>query len=167
MRPQDIVVLLKVIALDGKPWQNKDLSWSLHISASEISESLNRSHIAGLIDFEKKKIFRQSLMEFLEHGLHYVFPAIPGPLTNGIPTAHSHPFMYKYFKSEENYVWPDFNGNKRGSSIQPLYKELTKSVMEDETLYKLLALSDVIRVGRPRELKVAIQELKKMILNES
>ncbi|HXB45316.1 MAG TPA: hypothetical protein VNV85_14725 [Puia sp.] len=166
MRPQDIVVLLKIIALDNKPWQNKDLSWSLHISSSEISECLNRNYIAGLIESQKKKVSRQSLMEFLEHGLHYVFPVVPGPLTNGIPTAHSHPFMSEYFKSDEYYVWPDFEGRTRGSAIQPLYKELAKSVKNDDMLYKLLALIDVIRVGRARELKVAVSELKKIILHE-
>ncbi len=166
MRPQDIVVLLKIIALGSKPWQNKDLSWSLHISASEISECLNRNHFAGLIDSKKKKVARQSLMEFLEHGLHYVFPVVPGSITNGIPTAHSHPFMSAYFKSDEYYVWPDFEGSARGSAIQPLYKEGAKAVKNDDLLYKLLALVDVIRVGRARELKIAVSELKKIILNE-
>ncbi len=167
MRPQDIVVLLKIIALGNHLWQNKDLAWSLHISASEISESLNRNYISGLIDSQKKKASRQSLMEFLEHGLHYVFPAIPGSITNGIATAHSHPFMQDYFKSDEYYVWPDFEGKARGSAIEPLYKGVIKSVSGDDLLYKLLALVDVIRVGRAREVQVAIKELKKNILHES
>jgi len=47
----------------------------MSLSASEISESLNRSQIVGLIDGKKKKVSRQSMMEFLEHGLRYVFPA--------------------------------------------------------------------------------------------
>jgi hypothetical protein len=166
MRPQDIVVLLKIITLDNKSWQNKDLAWALHISNSEISECLNRNYVAGLIDNQKKKVSRQSLMDFLEHGLRYVFPVVPGSIMNGFPTAHSHPFMNEHFKSEEHYVWPDFESNARGSSIQPLYKGVSKSVKTDPLLYKLLALIDVIRVGRVRELKVAVGELKKIILNE-
>lgn len=55
MRPQDIVILLKIIAKEGESWHNKDLSEELFISASEVSESLRRSGIAGLIDMEKKK----------------------------------------------------------------------------------------------------------------
>jgi hypothetical protein len=166
MRPQDIVILLKIIALDKQSWQNKDLAWHLHISASEISESLHRSHIAGLIDFNKKKVFRQSLMEFLEYGLHYVFPVIPGAITTGIPTAHSHPYMQEHFQSDELYVWPEFDGSAKGQEILPLYKESIKNVREDKLFYKLLALTDVIRVGRTRELKVAIRELKNIILHE-
>src|SRR5450755_4630092 len=107
MRPQDIVTLLKIIALGSKAWQNKDLSQSLFISSSEISEALNRNEMAGLIDYKKKRVNRQPLMEFLEHGLHYVFPQHPGSMVNGIPTAHSHPFMKQFFSSDLQYVWAD------------------------------------------------------------
>ena len=56
MRPQDIVVLLKIFSLGEEDWLNKDLSNSLFISQSEISESLNRSLYAGLIGIDKKTI---------------------------------------------------------------------------------------------------------------
>jgi hypothetical protein len=165
MRPQDVVVLLKIIAKADKLWQNKDLASELFISPAEISESLNRSGIAGLIEREKKKkVYRQSLMEFLEHGLHYVFPAFPGTMINGVYTAHSHPFMQKHFQSELNYVWPDPRGEFRGLSIEPLYKKQVSAANQDSTLYLMLALIDVIRVGRVRETKIAVEELKRLIL---
>lgn len=165
MRPQDIVILLKIIAKREEPWQNKDLAAELFISQSEVSESLYRSAIAGLIDADKrKKVYRQSMMEFLEHGLHYVFPAFPGTMVNGIYTAHSHPFMQLEFKTESlHYVWPDTRAEARGLSIQPFYKEQVKAVKQDEQLYLMLALLDVIRVGRVREMKYAITKLKEMI----
>jgi len=50
MRPQDIVVLLKIIALGHDNWYNSQLAQSLKISLSEISEVLNRCRIAGLIE---------------------------------------------------------------------------------------------------------------------
>lgn len=87
MRPQDIVILLKIIALGKQTWQLKDLARQLFISPSEVSESLNRSQLAGLIDYDKKKVSRQSLMEFLQYGLHYVFPQHPGAMVNSMPTA--------------------------------------------------------------------------------
>jgi len=166
MRPQDIVILLKIISKGEMPWQNKDLAAELHISPSEISESLYRSSVGGLIDADyKKKVYRQSVMEFLEHGLHYVFPAEPGSMVNGIYTGHSHPFMQKEFKVDTlHYVWPEPRGLVRGLSIEPLYKGQTKAVQKDEKLYLMLALLDVIRVGRVREIKVAIEELKRLIL---
>lgn len=54
MRPHDIVVLLKIATKGINPWVMKDLSTELGISASEVSESLNLSAIAGLISKDKK-----------------------------------------------------------------------------------------------------------------
>lgn len=167
MRPQDIVILLKITTFpENAGWKMMDLVSSLYLSQSEISESLNRSSLAGLIDFRKKKVMRLSLVEFLEHGIHYVFPQHPGALVRGIPTAHSHPAMKKKIISSEDYVWPDANGKVRGQAIEPLAKSVVKAVRQDEALYKLLALVDVIRVGKTREIKIALSELKKMILHE-
>lgn len=163
MRPQDVVILLKILTIEGD-WQFRDLSIALSISISEISESLNRSYVAGLIDAQKKKVYRISLMEFLQFGLHYVFPQVPGPTVMGIPTAHSHPFYKEHFASDTNYVWPDDKGSMRGMLIEPLHKGVVKAVKEDKLLYKILASIDIIRVGKAREKKLAIDELKKIIL---
>lgn len=165
MRPQDIAILLKIIAKEGRPWQNKDLAAELFLSPAEISISLNRSYIGGLIDYtHSKTVYRQALMEFIEFGLRYVFPARPGTLVNGLFTAHSHPFMQQQFSSELNYVWPDPRGEVRGLAIKPLYKDVVKAAQLDPTLYLMMALIDVVRVGRVREMEVAKKELKKLIL---
>ncbi len=144
-----------------------ELATSLRISISEISESLNRSRIAGLIDYNKKKVNRQNLLEFLEHGVRYVFPQEPGAMVRGIPTAHSHPSMKKNFISDVDYVWPSNEGKVVGLMIEPFYPKQVEAVSEDETYYKLLSLVDVIRVGKVREVKYAVTELKKNILDES
>lgn len=164
MRPQDIVILLKVLTIPEPNWQYRDLASALYISVSEISESLNRSHMAGLIDESRRRVHRKNLMEFIEFGLHYVFPQLPGSMVTGIPTAHSYSFYAVKFTSEMNYAWPDDTGTMRGLSIIPLYKNVVKAVRLDDELYKLLASIDIIRVGRVREMKVAIAELKKTIL---
>jgi hypothetical protein len=164
MRPQDIVILLKILTLKKQSWQYRDLASLLSMSISEVSESLNRSYLAGLVDESKKKVRRQALMEFLEYGLHYVFPQMPGRLVTGVPTAHSHPYYSKKMVSEMAYVWPDNDGPVKGLSVLPLYKTVTKAITKDEDLYKLLAGIDIIRVGNTRELKLALQELKKYIL---
>lgn len=166
MRPQDIAILLKIVALNKNNWQLAELSSSLRISISEISESLNRSMIARLIDFSKKNINLQSFVEFLEFGVKYVFPQQPGSMARGIPTAHSHPFMKEKFLSELNYVWPDINGTEMGLIIEPFYPKQVEAVKEDQEFYKLLALVDVIRVGKVREVKYAIGELKHLLLYE-
>lgn len=166
MRPQDVAILLKVVALQSQHWQLATLANSLHISLSEISESLNRSRIANLIDHHKKKVNKQNLMEFLEHGVRYVFPQQPGALVRGTPTAHSHPLMKKVFVSELDYVWPDNKGKVLGLSIEPFYPKQVDAIREDEMYYKLLSLVDAIRVGKIREVNYAVSELKKHILHE-
>jgi len=163
MRPLDIVILLQ-IGLDKGYWFAKDLSYKLKISASEISESLNRSAIAGLLSTDKKILMRSSFLEFLEFGLKYVFPQKPGALVRGIPTAHSAPPLNKLLQSNELYVWPYARGEKRGQSIEPLYKTVPEVSVQDNFLYELLALTDALRIGRVREQKIAVEELKKRIL---
>lgn len=166
MRPQDVAILLKIVSMGSENWQLLGLSNVLKISISEISESLNRSRLAGLIDYNKKKVNRQNLLEFLEHGVRYVFPEHPGAMVRGIPTAHSHPDMKKKFMSEMDYVWPDHKGEAMGLTIEPFYKKQVEAVKEDREYYRLLALVDVIRVGKVREVKYAVNELKKHILQE-
>ena len=166
MRPQDVAILLKIVSMSLQNWQLVGLSNSLRISISEISESLNRSRLAGLVDYNKKIVNRQSLLEFLEHGVRYVFPQQLGSMVRGIPTAHSHPDMKKHFISEMNFVWPDNKGEAMGLMIEPFYKKQAEAVKEDQKFYKLLALVDVIRVGKIREIKYAVNELKKHILHE-
>ena len=166
MRPQDIVILLKIVSKRKQIWQNKDLAYELFLSQSEVSESLNRSMIAGLINSEKEKVHRQSLLEFIRYGVHYVFPVIPGGLSHGVLTAHSHSLMRAEFASEQNYVWPEVGGKEMGLTVEPLYKDVVKAIKKDENLYNLLALVDVLRVGRAREINYALPILKTRILHE-
>lgn len=165
MRPQDIVVLIKIITIGNPSWQYRDLAADLSISISEIAESLNRNQIAGLIDESKRRVHRQSFFEFVEHGLKYVFPQVPGTLVTGIPTAHSHAFFENKFVSDLPFVWPDENGSSRGLAIMPLHKGVPSAIRKDAQLYKLLACIDVIRVGRVREIKIALLELQQSILS--
>lgn len=161
MRPQDIVVLLKIIALKTEDWYIKDIAYSLKISQSEVSEVLNRCKIAGLIDSKKKKVHLNSFKEFLIFGLKYVFPAAPGTMVRGIPTAHSAPPINEHIsEGKDIYVWPYAKGNKRGQAIEPLYRTLPEIALEDQQLYELLSIVDTIRVGRAREIKIAIDELE-------
>jgi hypothetical protein len=164
MRRQDIVILLKLLTLSGHDWMKMEVAQSLQISPSEVSESLNRSSIGGLIDENHQVVMRQALLDFLQFGLRYVFPAIPGALTVGMPTAHSAPILANRIVSSERYVWPDPLGTERGQAIEPLYRTVAQVCRNDQPLYDLLALVDVFRVGRTREINEARTLLKERIL---
>ena len=163
MKSQDVVVLLKIIALNNDIWQQIPLAKSLKMSQSEVSQSIARSKYAGLLDDSGKRVMRQVLMDFLQYGLAIVFPVKPGAVVRGIPTAHSAAPLNKDISSDEFYVWPFAKGNVRGHGITPLYATVPQAVLEDEQLYAMLALADALRVGKSREKNIAVQELKNRI----
>jgi hypothetical protein len=163
MKPQDVVVLLKVIALNNDNWQQIPLAYSLKMSQSEVSQSVARSKFAGLLSDSGKKVMRQALYDFLQYGLAVVFPVKPGAVVRGIPTAHSTAPLNKEISSGEDYVWPFAKGNVRGHGITPLYATVPQAALDDEQLYALLALADALRVGKIREKNIAVQELKNRI----
>lgn len=165
MKPQDVVILLKIITYGSESWQQIPLADSLKMSQSEISQSLVRSKFAGLLDGSGKKVMRLALMDFLQYGLAYVFPQKPGPVVRGVPTAYSAPPMNKEIQSDELYVWPSASGKARGHGIVPLYPSVVEAALKDVKLYQLLALTEALRVGRAREKEIAVKELKKRILH--
>lgn len=166
MRPQDIVVLLKIISIRNDDWRNIDIANAIGISPSEVSEALNRCKIARLIDSKKRKVNINSFEEFLVYGLKYVFPTEPGAIVKGIPTAHSASPIKEHISSNADvYVWANAKGNHRGQAIEPLYKSIPQMAEDDKLFYELLTIVDTIRVGRVREIKIAIDELKKRLKN--
>lgn len=167
MRPHDIAVLLKILSMD-EGWMSKDLAASLYISASEISESLNRSMIARLVSADKRTVYKNALFDFIVHGLKYVFPAEAGEIVTGITTAHSAPVLKDYFVFEESdqYVWPTSYGKTKGYALQPLYPNQPLAALKDPLLYDKLALLDAIRVGRTRERNKAAELLKEIFKPE-
>ena len=167
MRPQDIIILLKIISLNIPDFKLLDLSQSLGISLSEVSDSISRSVYANLIAPDKKTPMRNAIYEFLIHGLPYVFPARPGPLVIGIPTAHSAPPLSATFGAVEPVVWPDPDGSVRGQEIPPFHPKQAYAAKLDIQLYEMLALIDALRIGKTREKKIAKEELKQKILHES
>lgn len=167
MRPHDVVILLKIKIFEENDWYIKDVANELFISQSEVSESLNRSVIAGLTSNNKKRVMRSALFEFLVYGLKYVYPVKPEGLARGIKTSHSTLPLSNKILSDEIYVWPYADGDARGHVVEPLHPNLPKACLNDSKLYELLALVDAIRIGNKRELHLAVSELKKRLgLNE-
>ncbi len=164
MRPQDIVILLKKVTLAGRGMTNARIAKELGISASEVSEALERCRIARLIDNPKQRVNILALKEFIIHGLKYVFPAQPQAKVRGIATSISAPPMNEKILSEKDvYVWPDAKGNIRGEAITPLYRTVPAAVRIDPMLHSLLAIADIFRIGRAREVELAKVELDSIL----
>jgi hypothetical protein len=163
LKPQDVLLLLKIISEDNVLWNQKPMAEALGMSQSEVSESVARSKFARLLDPKGKSVYKMALMEFLQYGLRYVFPVQPGPVVRGIPTAHSASPLKDHIQSKEHYVWLFGKGTIRGHSILPLYPSAPEAALKDGKLYELLALVDAMRVGRAREKELAVDELKKRL----
>lgn len=159
----DVVVLLKLL-LEKEPKTYAQLSKELGISASEIHAAVRRCADAGLIEPSSRAPLRKPLEEYLIHGVRYAFPAKPGPLTRGTPTAYAAPPLADQISSDGlPPVWPDPEGDTKGYAFEPLYDSVPKAARSNRKFYELLALVDALRGGRARERKLAEEELKKRL----
>lgn len=168
LKPQDILVLLKILASGNREWRLVDLGIELGLSQSEVSMALDRARRSGFIvesSESPRKLVKSALEEFLLHGLKYVFPAELGALCRGIPTAHSFEPLVNMIVSNENdqYVWQHPDGQLRGQALSPLCDWAPDAARKDAKLHELLALVDALRIGRARERSIAAEELKKRI----
>src|SRR5690606_7440347 len=126
-------------------------------SKTEVNASINRSLASGIAardrDTGRAKPSRRSLQNFIVHGLKFVFPAKPGAMQRGIPTAFAAPVLKTALISAGSYiyVWPYASGRDMGQSVTPLFKSVPEAVQKDDRLYEYLALADAIRLGNQRE----------------
>lgn len=164
LKPQDIVILLKILSKASEPWSQGSMAVELGMSASEVNAAIRRllkSHLARKIDKRVKPI-NAAVLEFLVHGLKYVFPIERGEPTRGILAGHAaNVFQGKISRNEElPPVWPDPNGQEKGYAIKPLYKSVPFAVSKDKKLYNYLAIADALRSNSARDRQVAAKLLK-------
>ncbi|HPA58112.1 MAG TPA: helix-turn-helix domain-containing protein [bacterium] len=165
MKPQDVAILLFICQYFDGVYKVSEIADALKISQSEISESINRSNIAKLIEAKSKAVFRHGFYEFLVYGLKFVFPAIPGHIVRGVPTAHSGPPLNKFITSDsDQFVWSCSKGSMRGMSIEPLYRTMPLVYEQFPEYYELLCLVDALRIGRSREVVLAREILSERLL---
>ncbi len=170
LKPQDVLFLLKLIALGNNNWSFNKLAMDLAMSPSEVHAAAKRvigARLAIKVD-DSIRPDKRNLEEFLLHGIQYVFVPDRGGLSRGMPTAHAaEPLVSAFVPDlEPPPIWPDPEGDVRGESFSPLYKSAPKAARNDPNLYMLLALVDAIRGGRAREREIAKKELKKILGTE-
>jgi hypothetical protein len=165
LRPQDVALLLKLVTQSHQSWLGKDLAQALHLSASEVSEALARCRFSRLlaVDPHALVVQRHALLDFLFYGLPYAFAVQPGAPARGLATGASAPPLVQPFGPEPVYVWPGAIGSQWGVAVEPLYPQAPAAAQQDSQLYGLLALTDALRLGRPREVKLARQLLEQQL----
>lgn len=165
LKSQDVVVALKIAAVNGEAWTYAMLGSSLGMSPSNVHRSVQRACMAGLLAPDGRRPIRAALIEFLLHGARYAFPPKRGRATRGMPTASSAPPLSERLVSASELppVWPDADGTVRGESLAPLHASVPGAAAQDAKLYALLAVADALRVGGAREREVAEVALRELL----
>jgi hypothetical protein len=167
LKPQDLMVLLKLIAIGEKSYTYSSLSDTLGVSSSEVHASIGRAKSARLLNLENDRplVIRAAVKEFLLHGAKYAFPATLGSPTRGIPTAYAAPPLVSLVSQPDELppVWPDAEGNQRGVTFHPLYPTAPLAARKDRVLYEFLALFDALRGGTARERQLAARILSERV----
>jgi hypothetical protein len=172
LKPQDVLVLLELALYPARRRTVRALAADVGLSAAETvscTRRLARSRLLGQTGDGPGAVspLRQNIVEFLVHGLKYVFPPERAGLTRGVPTAHAAPVLRRYFalpKGAPMPVWPDSEGKVRGEAFAPLYPSVVRVAAADQSMYATLALIDAIRGGSARERQLAATLLEKMIM---
>lgn len=164
LKPQDLVVLLRLALEPGAAPTYSALASELGMTASEIHAGLERATIAQLARKDKAgkpSVVRDALKVFVEHGARYVFPAIHGGATRGMPTGYAAPPLKDKIvqPNEPPPVWPHKNGTVRGVAFYPLYPSVPEAAGRNPALYEVLVLFDSIRGGSARERALALELL--------
>lgn len=168
MKPQDILIILKILLWKDNRWNIDRVAKSVGLSASETHAAIKRCEKSGLYSTVTKRPVRSSLEEFIIHGLKYAFPVEPGPLERGMLTAHSAPPLSEMITGNSDvYIWPYEEGTTRGTSITPLYPSVPFACKTDSELYEHLALIDSLRIGRARERKLAEEIITRKLRDNS
>lgn len=160
LKPQDLLVLLKVAAHPPQRWTYAALGEALAISASEAHASVKRAVASGLAVVLARGEWspvRPNLLEFILHGVRYIWPATPGPVKRGVPTAFgAEPLASQLtVATGEAPVWEHPTGGAKGPTLSPLYRTVPQAALADPALHRLLALLDALRIGRARERSLA------------
>lgn len=192
LRPLDIVVALKLglneralrLVRTGEitvaPGSSvRDLAESLSRSAAELSRALQRLLHAGLISERSPttddhwshnrkhySVQRQGLSDLILYGVRYVFPPIKTGFGRGIPTGWNCPLVRSAMVPlEVPIVWAAAGGDAQGELLEPLYPGVPYAATRDDNLYVILSMVEVIRTGKPRELKIAKEILHDRIMD--
>lgn len=170
LKPQDCIILIKLLANPGMDWSQRQLAKVLCISLAEINAGIKRLGDAGLLRKNKDdKLFPNinAAEEFLVSGVKFFFPVKLGEYTRGMPTAIAAPIFHDKIPlgNDPIPVWPDAIGEKRGVALAPIHPSIPKALREnpDESFYELLVIIDAIRSGRPRERNLAASLLKEKL----
>jgi len=125
LKPQDVLVVLKLLSLAGRRLPYAELGRALGMSASEANAAFHRAKEAGLINPLDDRPMHIAVAELLIHELKYLLPVKTGGRTRGVSTGYAAPPLAGSFGERpddpDTPVWPDPGGIVAGLEIRPIF----------------------------------------------
>lgn len=156
IKGQDIVILLSLALRQREDgWVGRDvrsLAGTIGYDIAGTYRAMQRLETARLYQRESGRVPRAACLEFLVHGVPYVFPAHLGAETRGIPTAWGAEPLRELFAVDDSLspVWPDPFGDTRGFALEPIHPLAVRAASSHPELQRQLALVDARRAGDAR-----------------
>jgi len=168
LKPQDTLLALKYwsMKLAGQESSVRGISEAIGISASEVSKGTRRLVGSHLVVERSGGLFAEAgaLLEWLCYGVRYAYPQESIGYGRGMATAWNCPVLAsEVVPPSPPFVWPVVGGNVDGTLIKPLHDSVPFAASRDEPLYRAMSLLEAIRGGKPRELAIARDMLRKLI----
>lgn len=92
LKPQDVLVVLKLLTVGSNSWSYACLAVELGMSP-QVHSAIKRALAAQLAGRRDDLIapHARNLEEFLVHGVNYAFAPVLGQITRGLPTGYAAP----------------------------------------------------------------------------
>ncbi len=171
LKPQDTLLALKYWSLKqaGEVSSVRSIAEAIGISPGEVSKGTRRLVASRLAVERSGGIFVESgaLLEWLCFGVRYAYPQESIGHGRGIGTSWNCPALVsEMVPPVPPLVWPVPGGDIDGILIKPIHESVPFAASRDEQLYVAMSLVEAIRGGKPRELAIARDLLKKRIKGE-
>ncbi len=154
LTPTDLTLMMLLASFEDaeEDRHQRKLAAALRISLGRVNKALQFCAQAQLYDPAFRRVQRVHLLEVLQSGLRFIYPATPGETVGGVATAVSAPPLMDLLGPGSNtYVWPHESGNATGQAIAPLIPGVVHAARNHPRFYEYMALVDALRVGRARE----------------
>src|SRR5437588_9879556 len=109
LKPQDLLVVLKRAMAGDDELSYQRFARSLGMRPSEVHAATKRAAAAGLLRRSDLRVNRSALLEFILHGVKYVFVPERSGLARGVPTGYAAPPLAEHIDPgiDPPPVWPD------------------------------------------------------------
>lgn len=174
LRPVDVPVLLHLAEHPGATYACVAEVLGVSTSTAHAAHSrLVTSGLAHRVTGAKTEVARGPLLEFLQYAVQYLLPATFLPKARGIPTGLAAPVLADFSEDPAfrdliiadapPQVWPSHLGSIMGIGILPLFADAPSIASRDPSLYRWLALVDVVRGGDARARAFARRAFPKLV----